>query len=184
MTNYPTLENEWVRLSPLSLDNYQYLLDIASEENLVQYSPSAINSPNNLKNYTELALKHRDAKTAIPFIIFDKLTNTFVGCTRFMNIHWVNKTLEIGSTWIGRKYQGTGVNTHAKAMMLAYAFNEMGMEKVEFRIDERNTPSRKAVEKLGCTLEGILRENVYLKDGFKRNTCYGLLKKEWKELLT
>jgi RimJ/RimL family protein N-acetyltransferase len=51
---------------------------------------------------------------------------------------------------------------------------------VEFRIDERNIPSRKAVEKLGAKLEGILRKNVYLKDGFKRNTCcYGMLKEEW-----
>ncbi|WP_370626978.1 GNAT family N-acetyltransferase [Cellulophaga sp. HaHa_2_95] len=67
-----------------------------------------------------------------------------------------------------------------KALMLQYAFTELQMEKVEFRIDERNTASRKAVEKLGCVLEGVLRKNVYLLDGFKRNTCcYGLLREEW-----
>jgi RimJ/RimL family protein N-acetyltransferase len=59
----------------------------------------------------------------------------------------------------------------------------LSFEKVEFRIDERNIASRKAVEKLGATLEGILRENVYLLDGFKRNTCcYGILNKEWPEI--
>ena len=67
-----------------------------------------------------------------------------------------------------------------KLLMLNYAFDEMDFEKVEFRIDERNTRSRKAVEKLGAKLEGILRKNVYLLDGYKRNTCcYGILREEW-----
>jgi RimJ/RimL family protein N-acetyltransferase len=70
-----------------------------------------------------------------------------------------------------------------KFLMLSYAFETMAFEKVEFRIDERNTRSRKAVEKLGATLEGILRQNVYLTDGFKRNTCcYGILLEEWADI--
>ena len=98
-----------------------------------------------------------------------------------MNIDRKNRVLEIGSTWIGRSYQGTGLNDQMKELMIAYAFEDMNMEKIEFRIDERNTRSRKAVEKLGAVLEGILRENVYLLDGYKRNTCcYGILRKEWK----
>ena len=88
--------------------------------------------------------------------------------------------LHIGATWIGSAFHGTGLNRAMKILMLQHAFVEMGFEKVEFRIDERNTPSRKAVEKFGARLEGILRKNVYLDDGFKRNTCcYGLLKEEW-----
>jgi RimJ/RimL family protein N-acetyltransferase len=100
-----------------------------------------------------------------------------------LNINTKNKILEIGSTWIGREFQGKELNTQIKFLMLNHAFNEMSFEKVEFRIDERNLRSRKAVEKLGCTLEGVLRENVYLLDGFKRNTCcYGILKKEWQTI--
>ena len=98
-----------------------------------------------------------------------------------MNIDQNNKVVEIGSTWIGRDFQGTGLNRHMKELMINNAFHKMGYEKIEFRIDERNTPSRKAVEKLGARLEGILRENVYLLDGYKRNTCcYGILKREWQ----
>ncbi|NRA91413.1 MAG: GNAT family N-acetyltransferase, partial [Psychroserpens sp.] len=64
-----------------------------------------------------------------------------------------------------------------------YAFEQIGFEKVEFRIDERNQKSRRAVEKLGIPLEGILRSNVIMKDGFRRNTCcYGLTKAEWPEI--
>ncbi len=97
-----------------------------------------------------------------------------------MNIHWQNKVLHIGSTWIGREFQGTGLNAHMKFLMLRHAFEKMQFEKVEFRIDERNIWSRKAVEKLGATLEGVLRKDVYLTDGYKRNTCcYGILLEEW-----
>jgi RimJ/RimL family protein N-acetyltransferase len=64
--------------------------------------------------------------------------------------------------------------------MLQYAFESLKFEKVEFRVDERNIRSRKSVEKIGGALEGILRKNVYLLDGFKRNTCcYGILEEEW-----
>ena len=89
--------------------------------------------------------------------------------------------MEIGSTWIGKEFQGSGLNTQMKHLMINYAFHEIGFEKIEFRIDERNIRSRKAVEKLGGILEGTLRKNVYLLDGYKRNTCcYGILKNEWK----
>lgn len=177
----PVLENEIVRLSPLNLSNYYHLIPIASEEKLVQYSPSNIATPEALKNYVEHALLKYEENTAIPFIIFDKRGQQHAGSTRFMTIDWNNSVLEIGSTWIGKMFQGSGLNDNIKLLMLNYAFDELNFEKVEFRIDERNIRSRKAVEKLGAILEGILRENVYLLDGFKRNTCcYGILKREWK----
>ena len=68
---------------------------------------------------------------------------------------------------------------------LQYTFETLNFEKVEFRIDERNIRSRKAVEKIGATLEGILKKNVYLLDGFKRNPCcYGILCEEWNAIKT
>ncbi|MGB5369155.1 MAG: GNAT family protein [Flavobacteriaceae bacterium] len=176
-----TLENDHVRLSPLNLDNYEKLLTVAAQDRLVQYSPSDIATPKGLKAYVEMALAHQREKTALPFIVYDKRSRCHAGSTRFLNIGWQNKVLEIGSTWIGREFQGTGLNTQMKLLMIAHAFGAMGFEKVEFRIDERNVRSRRAVEKLGAVLEGILRQNVYLLDGFKRNTCcYGILKEEWK----
>ncbi|MFK7813854.1 MAG: GNAT family N-acetyltransferase [Maribacter sp.] len=177
----PTLENDSVKLSPLTLDNFLEIIEVASQEKLVQYSPSDIETPKSLKNYVEIALNQKNNGVSIPFIIFDKRKQQFAGSTRYMNINTKNKTLEIGSTWIGREFQGTGLNSQMKLLMLNYAFEELDFEKVEFRIDERNMASRKAVEKLGCTLEGVLRKNVYLLDGFKRNTCcYGILREEWR----
>ncbi|MDG3581966.1 MULTISPECIES: GNAT family N-acetyltransferase [Galbibacter] len=178
--NIPTLENEIVKLSPLTMENYKNLYAISSEKDLLQYSPSNISTLQALIEYVQTAIDLARKNEAVPFIILDKRTDRYAGSTRYMNIDWENKVLHIGATWIGRDFHGNGLNTAMKQLMLDYAFFKMNFEKVEFRIDERNIRSRKAVEKLGAKLEGILRKNVYLINGFKRNTCcYGILKEEW-----
>ena len=176
-----TLENTRVRLLPLTMENHSLLLPVASQKKLVQYSPSDIETSEAFQNYVKMALQKKAQQTAVPFLVYDKRIDANAGCTRYMNIDPKNKVLEIGSTWIGREFQGTGLNSAMKHLMIQNAFLTMGYEKVEFRIDERNIRSLKAVEKLGASLEGVLRKNVYLLDGYKRNTCcYGLLKEEWK----
>jgi RimJ/RimL family protein N-acetyltransferase len=100
-----------------------------------------------------------------------------------MNIDWKNNVIEIGSTWIGRQFQGTGLNLNMKFLMLQYAFETLNFNKVDFRADERNVASKKAIEKLGATQEGLLRKNVIMLDGFIRDTaCYSILKEEWKSI--
>ncbi len=179
----PTLETNRVKLSPLSLDNYTELLQIAQEPNLIYYSPSKIDTPEDLKQYVQTALKGYADKTIIPFIIYDKQAEAYAGSTRFGLISWKDQLLHIGWTWIGHEFQGTGLNKHMKYVMLQYAFETLEFEKVEFRIDERNQKSRKAVEKLGATLEGVLRKDKLMKDGFRRSTCcYGILKEEWSDI--
>lgn len=176
----PVLENERAKLMPLSLENCRYLLAISGEKGLLQYSPSDISTYPKLIKYVEQALEQAAAGKAMPFIIFDKKSGKYAGSTRFGEIDHLNKVLHIGWTWLGAEFRGTGLNQEVKSLMLNYAFRELKFEKVEFRIDERNLRSRRATEKLGAKLEGILRRNVYLPDGFKRNTCcYGILAEEW-----
>ncbi len=181
----PTLENHRVKLSLLDLSNYKHLSHIAQEPHLLQYSPSKIDTPEDLKEYVQTAVDDYYHRTAIPFIVFDKDANAYAGCTRFGFINWQNKVMHIGWTWIGNQFQGTGLNMHMKFLMLQYAFETLEFDKVEFRVDERNIRSRKAVEKLGATLEGILRKDILLIDGFKRSSCcYGILKEEWPAIKT
>jgi len=176
----PTLENERVKLTLLDLSNYKHLTAISQEPHLVQYSLSKIDTPEDLKDYVQTAVDAYYHKTAMPFIVFDKQANAYAGFTRFGFINWHNKLLHIGWTWIGNSFQGTGLNKHMKFLILQYAFETLEFDKVEFRADERNMKSRKAIEKLGTTLEGILRKDTLMLDGFKRNTCcYGILKEEW-----
>lgn len=176
----PTLENDFVKLSLLDLSNYKHLVPISQELDLIHYSPSTIHTEKALHDYVEKAVNGYYQKMTIPFIVLDKKKNTYAGSTRFGLIDWKNKVLHIGWTWIGREFQGTGLNKHMKYLMLEYAFETLDFEKVEFRIDERNSRSRAATENIGATLEGILRKDVVLNEGYRRNTCcYGILKEEW-----
>ncbi len=174
------LENKRVKLSLLTIENYTLLTKIAQEKDLIYYSPSDISSPKKLKNYVEIAIDNYNNNQAVPFIIYDKQEQTYSGSTRFGLINHKNKVLHIGWTWLGKEFQGTGLNKNIKFLMLQYAFETLNFDKVEFRIDERNVKSRNSVEKIGGILEGILRQDTLMLDGFKRSTCcYGILKIEW-----
>lgn len=175
-----TLENELVKLEPLQTAHSKILWPIAQQIDLYQYSSSDVSSIEKLKGYISTALQDNNV---IAFIIYDKRNAIHVGSTRYGNIDVKNKVLHIGWTWILPETQGTGLNHSMKFLMLRYAFEELNFEKVEFRIDQRNVKSRRAVEKLGATLEGILRKNVTTKNNFRRSSCcYGILKEEWETL--
>ncbi|MCK0156628.1 GNAT family N-acetyltransferase [Cellulophaga sp. F20128] len=178
--NIKLLENDFLKLERLQIAHYKELWPIAQQIDLYQYSSSDVSTLENLKAYLTSALLD---KNAVAFIIYDKRINTYVGSTRFGNIDLKNKVLHIGWTWISTETQGTGLNHSMKFLMLRYVFEELNFEKVEFRIDERNIKSRKAIEKLGATLEGVLRKNVTTKNNFRRSSCcYGILKEEWSSL--
>lgn len=177
------LENRRARLHILTLENYQVLNTIAFQKDLIYYSPSDISTPKALGNYVKIAVDGLKRGTVLPFVIYDKQAKAYAGSTRFGLINEDHKTLHIGWTWLGKNFQGTGLNANIKFLMLQYAFETLAFEKVEFRIDERNQKSRRAVEKLGATLEGILRKDTLMRDGFRRSTCcYGILKDEWPTL--
>ena len=174
------LENETVKLIPLKTEHWEVLWPVAKQMDLYQYGSSDISTIDKLKDYIKTALTD---ERVIAFTIFDKRTNTYVGSTRYGLIDSKNKVLHIGWTWISPATQGTGFNHKMKFLMLEYAFETLQFKKVEFRIDERNIKSRKAVEKLGATLEGILRKNVTTKGNFRRSSCcYGILKEEWENI--
>jgi len=182
--NIPILENERAKLTLLDLSNYKLIDKIAQENDLIYYSPSDISTSEKLSDYVKIAVDGYYHKTTIPFLIYDKQKEAYAGSTRFGLIDWHNKVLHIGWTWLGLEFQGTGLNKAVKDLMLKYVFDTLGFEKVEFRIDERNQKSRKAVEKLGAKLEGILRSNTIMLDGFRRSTCcYGMLKNEWSKII-
>ncbi len=178
------LENERALLEPLSMDKYEPLLPVAiAHQDLLQYSPSPLHTPELFKEYIETALKERRIKFRYAFSVFDKQVQKYVGSSSFANVSNVDKRLEIGWTWYGREFQQTGLNRSCKLLMLSYAFEELDFKRVEFRIDERNQPSRTAVEKIGGKLEGILRSHMHMPNGFRRSTCYySILAEEWPEI--
>lgn len=170
--------------APLAMEHLpDLLLQCDGDELILQYSPAMIHSAHHLARYINKAIEGRHERHRYAFAIFDKQAREFAGCSSYMTIVDHEKRLEIGSTWLGRKFQGSGLNRNMKHLMLRYAFDTLGYERVEFMTDERNAQSRRAMEKIGCTLEGVLRSHLYLSDGYRRNSAvYSIIRAEWMEM--
>jgi len=175
-----TLENERVRLAPLKLDDEALLEPIAEETDLWTYGLTDLSLPGELKTYIESAINDQGKGNAIVWLVTDIATGKVAGCTRLAEISWKDERGQIGWTWIGKDFQGTGLNKAMKFEILKYGFETLGLNRIELKADERNLTSRKAIEKIGATYEGTLRQHMKIKDGFIRNTVfYSILKSEW-----
>ena len=176
------LENERALLRPLRLEDYENLLPLAlNEPELWNYSLISAAGEEGLANYLEVALEARTTGKEYPFIVFDKLKMEFAGSTRFYDINLPFKTLQLGYTWYGKKFQRTGLNRNCKFLMLSFAFEEMGMERVEFRADNNNERSVAAMKSIGCIAEGVLRSHMPTRDPNVRrdSIILSILKEEW-----
>lgn len=175
------LENGRVRITPLQVSDYNHFLQFATNEpELWTYSLIQANSPEKMKIYIEKALEGRKNKHTYAFTVFDKRTNQYAGSTRFYDIQTENSTLQLGFTWYGKDFQGTGINKNCKYLLLEFAFEVLQMERVEFRADAKNERSIRAMKSIGCMEEGILRSNTYRPDGSRRDSIVlSILKDEW-----
>ena len=175
------LENEVVLLRPLAREDFDHLkVFTINEPDLWQFSLLQANTLENLQKYIDIALEARDKEESYPFIVFDKRANAYAGSTRFYDMQLKNKSLQLGFTWYGEKYQGTGLNRHCKYLLLEFAFETMGMDRVEFRADNNNLRSINAMKSIGYTVEGVLRSNSLRPNGTRRGSIVlGILKDEW-----
>ena len=179
------LENERVLLRPLQISDGSLLAHFVKEEpDLWQYSLAAILTSVDLEKYIQSALEARGNKTSYAFIVFDKLLNTYVGCTRFYDIQLNFQTTQIGYTWYSKKCWGTKLNENCKYLLLEFAFDQLGFERIEFRADNNNKRSIAAMQKIGCTVEGILRNHLPMPNGKRRDSIVlSILKEDWNASL-
>lgn len=175
------LEDERVLLRPLQESDYDYLVPYALyEPEIWQYSLVSPTSDVLMKQYIDAALQGRAAGREYPFIVFDKPSGTYVGSTRFYDIQPAHKSLQLGYTWYAKAQQGTGLNKHCKFLLLSFAFEQLGMERVEFRANSHNARSLAAMKRIGCTIEGVLRSHCVTSDGSRRDSVVlSILKEEW-----
>lgn len=174
------LENDVVKLRPLLKEDLDCLADFSiNEPELWKYSLVPANGLKNLKLYIEDALKSKENKTAYPFIVIDKKTNEYAGSTRFYDIQKHHNTLQLGFTWYGKKFQGTGLNKNCKFLLLEFAFDKLGVDRVEFRADNNNNRSIAAMKSIGCIEEGVLRSNCAAQTGRRDSIIMSILKDEW-----
>lgn len=183
LTKPIVLSTSVVELRPLQEADYELLLPFAlNEPELWTYSLVSAAGEAGLKNYLQIALNAKNQLREYPFIVFDKRTQQYAGSTRYYDIQLPMQTLQLGYTWYGKQFQGTGLNTHCKYLLLAHAFENMGIERVEFRADANNAKSIRAMKKIGCIEEGILRSNTPKLTGGRRDSIVlSILKQEWVE---
>ena len=175
------LEDNCVLLRPLTLEDCGNLRYFSlNEPEIWTYSSQKAAGEEHLKKYIDFAVQARAAGNEYPFIVFDKRTQSYAGSTRYYDIQLQHLTLQLGFTWYGKAFQGTGLNKHCKFLLLQFAFEKMGMERVEFRADLNNARSIAAMKSIGCTVEGVLRSHSIKADGSRRDSIVlSILKAEW-----
>ena len=176
------LENDRVLLRPLAMTDMDILMNFSlNEPDLWTYSLTPASGIENLERYLSKAIYDRKEGKSYPFLVIDKTTNEVAGSTRFYDYNALYKTVQLGYTWYGKKFQGTGLNKHCKYLLLNHAFESWQLERVEFRADATNKRSIAAMKSIGCIEEGILRSNCSSPNGRRDSIVLSILKNEWQE---
>jgi len=179
-SNELIIQNDFVLIRPLKETDIDSIESISYSEALGEFG-ARVKNKNDLKEYFDYCFSVKSKKVLYPFIIIEKENQQPVGITMFGNIDFYNKRLEIGWTWIAEKFQGTGINGICKNLLLDCCFYEIGLRRVEFKIDIKNIKSQRSIEKLGAIKEGLLRNYNIQSYGESEGTyVYSILKEEWK----
>ena len=175
-----TLAGDYVQLLPLSQDHHDALASAVRDGDLWKLWYTSVPSPDGMRAEIDRRLALHQSGSMLPFTVVDPISGEVVGMTTYMNIDTTNRRVEIGSTWYARRVQRTALNTEAKLLLLAHAFDTLGCIAVEFRTHFMNLGSRRAIERLGAKLDGILRSHSLAANGTLRDTCvYSVISSEW-----
>jgi len=175
-----TLQDDRVALVPLAHEHAPDLVEAVRDGELWKLWYTAIPAPEKMAAEIDRRLGLQGQGSMLPFTVIDRQSGHAVGMTTYMNVDAANKRVEIGSTWYRKSAQRTALNTRAKLLLLAYAFESLNCIAVEFRTHFFNRQSRQAIERLGAKLDGILRNHQVAANGTLRDTCvYSILPAEW-----
>jgi len=162
------LESERILLRPLQREDLQALLELTQDPSLWTYFTHDLSTLAGLEAW---AAGHF-SRDRLQLVVIDKPSGEVLGSTGFGNYFPRDRRIEIGWTWLGKAFQGTGINAQMKSLMLQYAFDSLNMLRVEFKTDVLNLPARQALLRLGATEEGILRSHTLMTHGRRRDTIY------------
>jgi N-acetyltransferase len=175
-----TLNGSHVSLLPMDIQYLEPLKEAVKDGELWKLWYTVVPKPEEMEAWIKKALKEYDDGVSVPFVISRKNDNRIVGSTRFMNIEKDTRRLEIGTTWYAKSVQRSPLNTECKLLLLQHAFEELKCLAVEFRTHRMNLQSRRAIERLGAQLDGILRNHRIATNGTIRDTVvYSIIDSEW-----
>lgn len=176
-------ENNIVVLRPLMSTDIEGYRKLVFNETIWKYFAIAINNDKDLNSFVDDAIQDRAGRSRVTFTSIHKESGQITGSTSFGNFSFRDKRVEIGWTWVAPQFQQTGVNRSNKFLLLQYAFEGLGMERVEFKTDFLNSNARKSLKGIGATEEGVLRSHTLMQFGRRRDTIYySILKNEWPDI--
>ena len=174
------LRSSGAALVPLSQEHCADLCEAVRDGELWNLWYTSVPAPDEMRAEIDRRLRLQAEGSMLPFAVIAPDSGRAVGMTTYMHIDAANRRVEIGSTWYRAGVQRTGLNTHCKLLMLRHAFESLGCIAVEFRTHFLNQPSRRAIERLGAKLDGVLRQHQRQRDGSLRDTCvYSIVAAEW-----
>jgi len=177
------LETDKVILRPLQQEDIPLLGRISNDASLWRYFTFLLNKSSELQRWVETALKEREEGKRLPFTIIEKATGEVCGSTSLGSISYYDKRIEIGWSWLGKQFQGTGINFHAKFAMLSYAFDVLDWERVEIKTDNLNERAKQGLRKIGAKEEGVLRSHMQMPLDRRRDSVFfSILKDEWPRI--
>lgn len=178
-----TLEGHWARLVPLEREHAAALLEAGRDPAIwryMPYSPTPSDGIEAMRLWIDEALRLEQDGTNLPFVILEVAGGRVAGSTRYLEILRRHHGLEIGGTWLGEPFRRTAINTECKYLLLRHAFETLGAIRVQLKTDLRNVTSQRAIERLGAVREGVLRQQMLMPDGYRRDTVmYSILDAEW-----
>jgi len=174
-----TLRGQHVRVEPLAPHHEPGLIEAVCDGELWRLWYTAVPSPEGMAREIARRLDLHAKGSMTPFTVIDA-EGRIAGMTTYMNVDPVHKRVEIGSTWYARRVQRSPLNTECKRLLLAHAFDALQCIAVEFRTHRFNMQSRRAIERLGAQLDGILRSHQRDTQGNLRDTAvYSITASEW-----
>ncbi len=174
------LENDRVLLIPFDTLKNQELRNIIFKDEIWKFMGIFIRTELDFENYLKNTIEDTDNGICYPFLIIDKKTGRVAGSTRYGYLNTVSEKCEIGWTWYGTEFQGTGLNKACKYELLKFGFESIGFRRIQFSADQENIRSQKAIEKLGAIKEGVFRNNYINPNGQSRNDVYySIIKDDW-----
>lgn len=176
-----TLTGRFVRLEPLSEHHVPGLTAVGIDDEIWRLMPyGPMRNEDDIRRWVNLILLRAAEGTDLPFVVIHLDSGRVAGATRYMEIRSEHRGLEIGGTWYGAEFRRTVVNTECKYLLLHHAFEQLGCIRVQLKTDARNIRSQRAIERIGATREGTLRNHMILPDGTIRHSVYfSVLDSEW-----
>ena len=177
------LENGRARLRPLELTDFDALKALAMDADLWKYTLTRADDAVSLAAYLRQAVEGREQGLRYPFAIIDRATGELAGSTSYYSVAGADQRLSIGYTWVGTRFQRSGLNRGCKHLLLSHAFGALNCERVELETDARNHKSRTAMARMGATEEGTLRSHRLTQGGVRRDTViFSIIRPEWPAL--